>query len=195
MEKAKGGSDQFGRKWHPLSMSTLSRKYYRSRPKTAAKTKGRLTPELTRMWRGIYYSKLKKGKSSVEAAQIAWAIVKAKGGLTGLPPEFLEKVLINIETHTLEKSLRPGTINIREARYTPRPNQQATIDGAGNYQIGSTVPYASEVNEQRPYLQKNDPIIGLAKAQAKAKIKEIIDGQLRKKSMADDNKKRAKRRT
>ena len=192
--KSYGGKDTFGRKWKPLSPITIARKARKYLPRVKG-GKGQLTPELIRMWKGIYWSKLSKGKTSEEAAKIAWGIVKAKGGITGVPQDLQERVRINIETEALLKSLKPGTVNIAKARYTPRPNQIAEVDESGHFRIGSKLPYASDVNKVRPFLIKNDVSLRQALEQAKAKvisIKREIDGQIRKKSMARNSKRRSK---
>lgn len=173
MVKANGGTDDLGIKWKPLAQSTINRKYAKKYGKS--NTKGRLTAQQTRLWRGIFFSYVKRGKSNAEAAQIAWGILKAKGALVGADPSFFQELLINVETEMLAKSLKPGKVLVRKAIYIPRPNQKAEVRDDGSFSIGSLVSYASEVNEVRPFLPDNyQRWVSQAKQLAQQEVKSRI---------------------
>lgn len=105
MRRSKGGPDDLGFKWKPLSRKTIA-----ARPITGADrkqysipsnvTRGLLTPEQDKRWRGIFASQLKKLEAGgapdarARAARIAWGILKSEGARTRIDALGNRKVAI-----------------------------------------------------------------------------------------------------
>lgn len=127
--KSRGGTDEAGQSWRPLSLKYLiygRRHPGRNFPHTSSTppTRGRLavaqwgegrarrpmlTQKLDAKWRAIFGALVRKGLNAAIAARIAWASVKALGGRTVWaaysPPPAVE---INRDTGVLFNSLSPG---------------------------------------------------------------------------------------
>jgi len=159
--KARGGTDEAGITWAPLSPETVA--YGRRHPglnarRSRAAKKGRagrplLTDAQDRVWRAVYAStlaRLQRGGSrgsdaSSQAAGAAWAVVKAMGGKTILGEYGGEKVEIGRDTGRLLASLSP------ESR-----DDLLEIDGA-SVSVGSNVEYAAHFHRRRPLWPESLP--------------------------------------
>ncbi len=175
--KASGGTDSLGIRWSNLKPRTIAYRPIQAGEarkfgfQVYANTRGILTPKQDKEWRGIYSSLVRRGKSPAEAASIAWSIIKRKGGKTKLELLSNRPVLIQIVSRRLERSLRPG--RILGNKYIPPAEQKVTILGK-RVIVETLVPYASELNQLRPFLPENiDPWITEAERLAKRKMSEL----------------------
>lgn len=173
--KSAGGADSLGNRWKPLADNTRIYKQFFPGEKRKAGIRtysggiGILTPSLSALWKGVYKNLLSRGKSPAVAARLAWGIVKARGGKTKKETLANRKVPILITTSRLEKSLRPGKV-VRN-KYIPVPLQIAEINN-GVVKVGTKVPYAADVAEERPPIPMNiDPWIREAGMKAAIQIK------------------------
>ena len=149
MAKSGGGQDEFGDAWKPLAPSTVVRKLHRYLPRHG-QPRASLTASQDLRWRGIYRSHLTRGASPSEAGRIAWGILKSQGARTAYQRLRGRKVPINIETHRLERSLRPNPVN--KFKYRPyNKDQEVTYVGKSKVKLGTRVPYAKAVNSVRPF--------------------------------------------
>jgi hypothetical protein len=158
--KSKGGTDDLGYSWRPLKRETIA-----ARPITKGELKrvgivgkrvrGLLTPGEDKLWRGIFFSNLKRlaskigeAKAKAQASQIAWAVLKSMGAKTRLETLGNRKVDIMRVSDRLIKSLTPGRIN--EVSYT-FPQDQIFEVSQSEISIGSKVPYAGYQHKMRPF--------------------------------------------
>lgn len=158
--KSAGGTDEFGIRWKPLKRET---KAYRPQPgqrRTSHKAEhrniGLLTPDQTKLWKGIYASMLKRyalrmGQSAarVRAAKVAWAVLKSKGALTKLQLYGDRKLPMLVVSGRLVESVSAGTLSGH--RYYKPKEQVCDIQG-DRVRFGSAVPYAARQNAMRPIL-------------------------------------------
>ena len=138
LDKSRNGQDAAGVRWAPLSPRTIA--YGRRHPglkakRTRAAKAGRekrplLTSSHDSLWRGIYASALKRGKTPQEAAMLAWAIVKSRGGKTILGQYGGTQVETLRDTGRLFASLGPGA-----------PGNKLDA-GGGVVTVGTNVVYA-----------------------------------------------------
>ena len=158
--KARGGTDEAGVTWKPLSARYVA--YKRRHPgltgkRTAAAKKGRagrplLTNAQDKLWRGIFASTMRRlmnqGHSQAaaagQAAALAWAMVKRAGGKTILGEYGGTSVEIGRDTGRLLASLSPGS------------SENILRTGRGEVTIGSNVEYALPFHMKRPILPDAD---------------------------------------
>jgi hypothetical protein len=159
--KAKGGTDDLGNKWLPLSPATHAYKPLSPIEKNTYKiddklVRGLLTPEQNKIWQAIFsktYSRLvKRGTSSNEAKKIAakraWAVIKAKGARTKIG---LNRITdINVRYGRLVASTAPGKVT--NNRYYPPKNQLVKFRPRGKTLIKLILPYADAVDAVRPII-------------------------------------------
>lgn len=164
--RSHGGTDALGNSWKPLSPRTVA-----SRPISAteraefgiggkrSKVRPSLTPRQDKTWRGIFYStytRLSKTVGDLEAkkaaAQTAWAILKSRGAVTLLDALSSRNVLILQVTKRLFKSFQPSGRG-GAYKYIPRPDQEHKLSG-GDLTLGTLVPYASKVFQDRPVFDR-----------------------------------------
>lgn len=146
IEKGRGGSDQAGIKWEPLSARYVAygrRHKGLTRKRTAAGKKGRsgrplLTDAQDRLWRGVYASCLRRGDDSATAARKAWGVVKRAGGKTIIGTYGGAAVEIGRDTGRLLASLSPGA------------NENVLIAQPGSVRVGTNVKYAPFFHAKRP---------------------------------------------
>lgn len=162
--KAKRGTDDLGNSWKPLKPKThaikkmlnVRQSLYGQGPNRS--TKGLLTPSQTKTWRAIYTNRmlrfLKAGDSKMEAekkaAQIAWNIVKKKGGRTSASLRGLTDT--NIRTGRLVASTRPG--KVANNRYYTVGEQSVQIRER-SIRVNFNVPYFDKVQKERPIIPPN----------------------------------------
>lgn len=155
--KSRGGTDEAGIAWPPLKPTTIA--YGRRHPGLAAKRTraakagraGRplLTVAQDKLWRAIYAGALARGKrqgnkdAGSNAAALAWAIVKARGGKTILGVYGSVQVDQLRDTGRLLNSLSPGT---PDSLLSVTPN---------SVRVGTNVVYAAAHHEGNP--AKNRP--------------------------------------
>ncbi|MGE3410127.1 MAG: hypothetical protein AB7I37_25310 [Pirellulales bacterium] len=153
--KARGGTDECGISWPPLSPKYLA---YGRGPKST-RTAGKHSPggkdgfmSKTQLaaWRKIYARNLAwlavdlpLVESKARAAQIAWAAMKRQGVKTKLQVFGSRVVEILRDRGLLFNSLSPGILSERgpDASYSP-PDGQALIDNPGELLVGTNVDYA-----------------------------------------------------
>lgn len=146
VEKARGGTDAAGIKWDPLSPEYVAygRRHpgLNSRRTRAARADRGSRPLLTaaqdRLWRGVYSSAVRQGRSNADAAALAWAVVKSKGGKTVIGQYGGTQVEIGRDTGRLINSLSPGSPG---SVLEPRP---------GEVRVGTNVAYARHFHARRP---------------------------------------------
>ncbi len=173
MIKSKGGTDSLGLRWKELSPRTIA---YKPTSRGDAKkfgyrnymgTRGLLTPSQEKRWSAIFAYHVRRGKKPEEAAKIAWGIMKSKGAKTRLDLLANRDVPIQILTHRLEMSLRPG--KVVGDTYIPSNEQFFRIEGTSLI-VGTLVPYSDRLHETRP-LFPDDISPWLARARQLAEIR------------------------
>lgn len=147
--KSRGGVDEAGISWPPLSPRTIA--YGRRHPglsakRKAAAKKGRpgrplLTAAQDKLWRGVFTSTARhlastgEKNATAQAAAMAWAMVKRQGGKTILLEYGGVKVEVMRDTGRLLSSLSPGsTDNLLRV-------------GQGEVVVGTNVVYARRQHE------------------------------------------------
>jgi hypothetical protein len=161
--RAKRGADDLGNTWKPLAPSTHIYKPLSPIEKgdyaiDGKRTRGLLTPAQDLLWRRIFartYNRLvKKGKgeseAKKEAAERAWAVVKARGGLTKLGLYEGRITDTNIRFGRLVASTKPGSV--ANNRYYPPKNQIISVGPRGRVQIKLDIPYIKQVDAVRPVI-------------------------------------------
>ena len=158
--KSKGNADDQGLQWKPLKRSTIAARKIRGRGSLAFSRRGRtgrglLTPFQNQKWKGIFSSNLTRlsqhmsiQAASAQAASIAWGFLKRDGAETRLSKYGDRKVPILIDTHRLEKSLRPG--RLLSGSYSP-PQDQVFKPSKNSMEIGTSVPYAKKLHKVRKF--------------------------------------------
>ena len=160
-DKAKGGTDDLGNKWKPLSPATHAYKPMSPIELNTYEiddtlTRGLLTPDQNKLWQTIFartYNRLvKKGigtkEAKKQAGERAWAVIKARGARTKIG---LGRITdINIRYGRLVASTAPG--QVVNNRYYPPKNQQVKFRPRGGTTIKLTLPYADEVDKVRPVI-------------------------------------------
>lgn len=181
--KARGGSDEMGIQWPPLSKEYLAYgRRFGSGEQAALKKaaglgkghryapgdkKGLLSAGQLKRWRQIYASRLARfllsmdeGAAKGRAAQIAWATLKREGAQTKLEVYGNRTVDILRDTGILFNSLSPGMLGGigPDATYTkPTGNggdEQVFDLGAGSVAVGTTVEYAAAHNFGGPKMPR-----------------------------------------
>ena len=148
LAKSRGGTDEAGQRWTPLSPKTVAhgrRHPGLAKAKSKAAKQGRagrplLTAGQDKTWRGVYaqalHRALGKGASQANAgahaAALAWAVVKAQGGQTILGKYGNASHEILRDTGVLFNSLSPGVATVRAE--------------PGAVVIGTNVPYAGPLH-------------------------------------------------
>jgi hypothetical protein len=159
--RANGGTDDLGNSWKPLAPATHAYKPLSPIEKNTYAidgkvTRGLLTPEQDRVWRGIYARTLKRlqqrgvANPEKEAASKAWAILKAKGARTLISLGRITK--INIRTGRLVAATRPGAV--ANHRYYP-PRDQIVEVRPRSIRISFRIPYAKAVDRVRLIVPNN----------------------------------------
>lgn len=191
MQKSTGGSDSTGERWKPLARSTIA-----ARPLTLGERrslaigkpggKGLLSASQLSLWKGIFRSNFLKlaprigdAQAKVQAAKIAWGVLKAQGTMTRIGTLGARKVPILINTGRLETSLQPGKLSGTE--YSP-PDEQVFVVQQGSVTLGSTVPYAKYVHAKRrlwPPVSKMSPWITAAAKEATENVVRNLDKLVR----------------
>lgn len=158
--RSKGGSDSRQQTWKPIKAST---KAYRPR-KTNNKGRGLLTKAQDSEWKRIFVRYFKKfsatmaeSRAKAEAAKIAWAVLKKQGAKTKIDVYGSKDALIMIRTGRLRDSLKPGKFDGKE--YTPSGPDQIYNFRRGKIKLGTSVPYAGEVDDTRSVFGDEDAII------------------------------------
>jgi hypothetical protein len=159
--RAKRGADDLGNTWKPLAPSTHIYKPLSPIEKGDYKIEGKrvrglLTPAQDLLWRRIFartYNRLvKKGKGEVEAkkeaAERAWAVVKAQGAQTKLNLYEGRITDTNIRYGRLVAATKPGSV--ANNRYYPPKNQIISVGPRGRIRINFKLPYAKAVDAVRP---------------------------------------------
>lgn len=174
MVKSRGGTDSSGIKWKELSKRTIA---YRPTSRGDSKrygfrnymgSRGLLTPSQEKRWQAIFAYNIRRGKDAKEAAKLAWGILKSQGAKTKIEVLGGREVSIQIITHRLEMSLRPG--KVVGDQYIPSNEQFYRIEGTSLI-VGTTVPYSQRLHEERPLFPSDiTPWINRAKTLAKAKV-------------------------
>lgn len=150
--KARGGADEAGITWKPLSAKYVA--YQRRHPglnrkrayaaKAGRASRPLLSAAQDRLWRAVYARELArlraKGSSdpSGSAAALAWALVKRAGGKTILGQYGNAPVEIGRDTGRLLASLSPG-----------HPDSILTAE-RGVVTVGTNVTYAKHFHAKRP---------------------------------------------
>jgi hypothetical protein len=158
--KSKGGEDESGESWHPLSPATIAQRPIGAVLKlrkgiTGKRVRGLLTPSQDRRWRGIFrstylrlVSRLGKSAALAKAGEVAWAILKSEGAKTKLQVFGTRKVRILVVTGRLEASVQPGQVG--GSVYKPPREQESKFDpGTNRLVMRSLVPYADAQNKTR----------------------------------------------
>ena len=173
--KARGGTDDAGIKWDPLSPRTIA--YGRRlgpgdpRPYRASTRYGSrpyLTDAQDRRWKRIYATRrawliarhgLSEEDAGARAAQIAWATLKEEGAKTKLELLGSRDVEIGRDTGRLLASLGPGTDRPQdhplESAPAPPPDpaevgDRILRDEPGIVIVGTNVEYAGTFHARRP---------------------------------------------
>lgn len=158
--KSNGGNDEFGDSWKPLKPATIA-----ARPITESDArrfnidkanleKGLLTPAQKQQWGAIFRSSflrlaadMDEKKAKVEAAKIAWSIMKKRGAMTKIGTLGKRKVKMLRVSNRLLESLTPGRPSKRG--YTPRNADQIYREDENSIVIGTSVGYASRQHKMR----------------------------------------------
>jgi len=130
MLRSRGGSDEFGRSWKPLSPATIRRKQHSLSQKNAAKFKAILKQKTAAFSR----TGMPVAQARVKATRLAYAAIT-------------QTVPIGIDTGEMEKSLRPG--RVVGGRYTAPDKQIADTHGK-DWKIGTRVAHAKYFHRKRP---------------------------------------------
>jgi hypothetical protein len=125
--KARGGTDEAGERWQPLSLKTIaySRRGGRSgaernRPNRPSQA---LTSKQQDRWWGVYRRSLARFKGDKSrAAKTAWFILKGEGATTLLEKYGHRQVEILRDTGLLLNSLSPGAES-EEQVFRPQPGE------------------------------------------------------------------------
>lgn len=180
--KARGGTDEMGVRWKPLSREYLAygRRFgpgEQARLKKAAglgranNQRGLLTAQQNKRWRQIYGTRLARFLLSMpeqaakaRAAQIAWATLKKEGARTKLEVFGDRQVEILRDRGVLFNSLSPGVLSAfgPEATYSkpsgPGGEEQIFEIEPGTLAVGTNVEYAGKQNAERKILPEENDI-------------------------------------
>lgn len=162
--KSEGGIDNLNQSWPDIQAKT---KAY-SRPagptdlsttdflRKQEKTKGLLSAAQDTLWKKTFLRVLKgllgrvpEDQAKAIAAAVAWKEVKAAGGQTKIDTLGKRKLPINRRSGRLQDSFLPG--EIQGGTYVPPGKDQVFRAERGRLTIGSRVPYAGPVHQQRPF--------------------------------------------
>lgn len=179
--KSEGDADSTGESWKPLSRKTIA---YRPIPGRPTAGRGLLSSREDTQWRAIFRSqfvklavKMGEQAAKIQAAKIAWGIMKSRGARTKLDVYGGRKVKMLIVSHRLEKSLRPGRVSGGSYR---GPAEQVFQISPSLVILGSKVPYAAHQHRTRrlwPPVRKMLPWITQAAADATDEIVEAISAE------------------
>jgi len=161
--KARGGTDEMGITWPPLSKAYLAygRRFGRGEQAALKKSaglgkqhrfapggdKGLLTADQLKQWNRIFARKAARFALSGEpnpkahAAAVAWIVMKSLGAKTKLEVFGNRQVEILRDTGVLFNSISPGIVS-GDGSYTPQDQQIFDIRAA-SVTVGSNVPYAN----------------------------------------------------
>jgi hypothetical protein len=157
-DKAEGQADDLGYNWKPLAPKTVSTK-----ASAASSTEfiahrvnkqryvGLLSPAQRRVWEDSY-KRNRRNNSDRVAKDKAWdSVDRAKNA--GKVAQDHPANLINIRTGALVRSTAPGRISGN--RYYASPNQHVEYLSLGSLDIRLEIPYASEVDQERPIIPED----------------------------------------
>jgi hypothetical protein len=145
MLKTTGQPDKDGNKWAPLAPSTFWKRLYTHALSLYSETH---TPD----------------KVKNRAARYAWQAIATA-----------TTTLINVRTHRLEKSLRPGKLS--QYSYVP-PSEQIFEVSRKGLTLGTEVPYAPHVHKKRPILPNQEAMVERILPQALAFATSKVHSQL-----------------
>jgi hypothetical protein len=159
LEKSRGGTDEAGITWAPLSLEYVA--YKRRHPGLPpAKDRGKrysLNKDQDKLWRGVYAGRLAAGlrkgltqtEASGRAAAIAWIAVKAAGAHTLLDAYGHAPTEIGRDTGRMFNSLSPGAVG-------DGADQQILEPIDGGIKVGTNVKYAIYFHAKRPLWPEDD---------------------------------------
>lgn len=180
--KSRGGTDDAGIKWKPLTRAYLAygRRFGRGEQKALKDAagltlahryapgghKGLLTAAQLKRWKGVFVHNLKwlatrypLEEAKSRAAAIAWATIKREGAKTKLQVFGSRLVEILRDTGLLFNSISPGTLTRTgaSANYAPTPEQVVKELGASML-VGTNVAYAAANHKRRPLWPESDQL-------------------------------------
>lgn len=175
VQKSRGGTDEMGVKWPPLTREYLAygRRFGpgeqaglkadaglgRANRLAPGNRKGLLTAEQLKRWKKLYATYLNRlllslpeRQAKARAAQFAWADLKREGAKTKLDVYGSRQVEILRDTGILFNSLSPGLMTKSEtsASYVKKTDDQVFELQAGGVSVGTSVPYAAAHNYGHP---------------------------------------------
>ena len=169
MLKSRGLSDELGEQWPPLAPSTIA-----ARPVTRAdiqkfhihpqKTRGLLSPKENTIWKKIFKRKFDEyfqgnmahDEAKAKAAKAAWYWLKRMGAKTRKGLLGGRNVLILVDSGRLERSLRPGKMQVFS--YRPYNKDQIYEIRGKQMMMGTRVPYAKYHQTGTKYHPPRPPI-------------------------------------
>jgi hypothetical protein len=154
--KARGGTGKDGIRWDPLKPSTIAQRRTTAAERkalgiTGKRVRGLLTPAEDKRWRMIFASRkayliakfgLGEREASAQAAQIAWATLKAAGAKTKLQVLGGRVVEMLRDTGRLFNSLSPALQGSADQVFRMEP---------GAVTVGTNVVYAARQHRMRPF--------------------------------------------
>lgn len=158
--KAKGGTDQFGNRWKPLSPATIARRPFSQKELSQLgiselSGRGLLTEQQNKQWKAIFRShflrelkNLGERDAKKKAASAAWGILKARGARLKKDLIASRNVFILVVTKRLINSLKP---NKPTFPYVP-PREQTFEANPNRIRVGTSVPYAARLDQDRPII-------------------------------------------
>lgn len=160
LAKSAGGRDELGHRWVDLAPATKA--YSRPDARDGLVLRGpKLRPSLTRAqnkrWKGVFSSVIRHlmnlGEEEEEARKVAaataWRTVKEELGAVPIIDLVRNKrVPILVQSHRLESSLRPGSLN-EDSGYQKANWEQVFSYRLGEVRIGTRVDYAGFLDKKR----------------------------------------------
>lgn len=142
--KARGGTDEAGERWAPLSPKTIAYGR-RGRSRKESRQSARPSQALSDAERDRWWYHYRRGLAMYRgdkkhAAALAWTVVKAKGARTLFDKYAGRSVEILRDTGVLLNSLSPGLGN---------PDTVLRVE-RGSIAVGTNVPYAAAHHNGRP---------------------------------------------
>ena len=167
LDKRDHKRDELGNRWKDLAPSTKAYSRMDARKDLTLqgpKTRPTLTPEQDRVWRGRFYGIYKRLAVHMQekeaksiASSAAWDYVKKQMGADTLINMLKNKAIpILHRTGALQRSLFPAPLSSGE--YTPLDAQQVYQQGRGILTLGTKVPYAADVDKERPLWPEKIPL-------------------------------------
>lgn len=105
--KSRGGTDDAGERWRPLSRITILKRLRKKRP-TTDRPSSSLTAGQRQQWWAFYRAALARFHEKDIAAKIAWTQLKRVGGVGHFDKYGADAVPILRDTEELLNSLEPG---------------------------------------------------------------------------------------